>query len=76
MGDYILWNWSCDCYVIFQRNHYFSFMSLGIRRMHDIGRSGWWFGFLFIGSVFFFPVSLFLLYLCSKPLLHPHPVYL
>ncbi|WP_370635094.1 DUF805 domain-containing protein [Pantoea sp. DY-15] len=51
-------------------------MSLGIRRMHDIGRSGWWFGFLFIGSVFFFPVSLFLLYLCSKPLLHPHPVYL
>lgn len=54
----------------------FPFMSLGIRRMHDIGRSGWWFGFLFIGSVFLFPVSLFLLYLCSKPSLHPHPVYL
>ncbi|WP_312183725.1 DUF805 domain-containing protein [Pantoea sp. CTOTU46764] len=32
----------------------FPFMSLGIRRMHDIGRSGWWFGFLFIGSVFYF----------------------
>lgn len=29
------------------------FTAVGIRRMHDINRSGWWFGSVFIASVVF-----------------------
>lgn len=38
----------------------FPFVSLGIRRMHDIGRSGWWFFSLLIASILFFPVAIVL----------------
>ena len=33
-------------------------MSLGIRRMHDIGRSGWWFSSLLVGNIFIIPAFL------------------
>lgn len=33
-------------------------MSLGVRRMHDIGRSGWWFSSLLISNIFIIPVFL------------------
>ncbi|WP_293793355.1 DUF805 domain-containing protein [uncultured Pantoea sp.] len=33
-------------------------MSLGVRRMHDIGRSGWWFSSLLLSNIFIIPVFL------------------
>ncbi|ECU9384865.1 TPA: DUF805 domain-containing protein [Salmonella enterica subsp. diarizonae serovar 61:l,v:z35] len=35
---------------------FFPILSLGIRRMHDIGRSGWWFGGFPLFGVFGMPV--------------------
>ncbi|WP_409455812.1 DUF805 domain-containing protein [Pantoea sp. CTOTU46764] len=35
-------------------------MSLGVRRMHDIGRSGWWFSSLLLSNIFIIPHSLVL----------------
>lgn len=33
-------------------------MSQGVRRMHDIGRSGWWFSSLLLSNIFIIPVLL------------------
>ncbi|MGK3134816.1 DUF805 domain-containing protein [Pantoea trifolii] len=33
-------------------------MSLGVRRMHDIGRSGWWFSSLLLSNIFIIPAFL------------------
>ncbi|MDY0929060.1 DUF805 domain-containing protein [Enterobacter sp. CFBP8995] len=33
-------------------------MSLGVRRVHDIGRSGWWFSSLLLSNIFIIPVFL------------------
>lgn len=35
-------------------------ISLGVRRMHDIGRSGWWFSNLLLSNVFIFILPAFL----------------
>lgn len=34
------------------------FISLGIRRMHDAGRSGWWFGGALLGNLLVLPLLL------------------
>ncbi|HCR1139863.1 TPA: DUF805 domain-containing protein [Klebsiella aerogenes] len=36
----------------------FPVMSLGIRRMHDIGKSGWWFGGAILFNLFLLPLVL------------------
>lgn len=33
-------------------------ISLGVRRMHDIGRSGWWFSSLLLSNIFIIPAFL------------------
>ena len=40
-------------------------ISLGIRRMHDIGRSGWWFSNLLLSNIFIFILPAFIISLFS-----------
>lgn len=40
----------------------FPFLALGVRRMHDTGKSGWWFGGLMLLEIFILPMSAVLMY--------------
>ena len=42
------------------------FVSGSIRRLHDLGKSGWWFLLIFISMIFFLLFPLVLLYLIFK----------
>jgi len=37
-------------------------LSLGVRRMHDIGKSGWWFGGVLLANIIVIPVILTAIY--------------
>jgi len=40
----------------------FPFLAIGVRRMHDTGKSGWWFGGLMLLGIFILPMSGALVY--------------
>ncbi|EKM5740974.1 DUF805 domain-containing protein [Enterobacter kobei] len=40
----------------------FPFLALGVRRMHDTGKSGWWFGSLMLLEIFILPMLAVLMY--------------
>ncbi|EBP3476587.1 DUF805 domain-containing protein [Salmonella enterica subsp. arizonae] len=40
----------------------FPFLALGVRRMHDTGKSGWWFGGLMLLEIFILPMLAVLMY--------------
>ncbi len=50
---------------------FFPVLALGVRRMHDIGKSGWWFGGFLLFNVFGMPVFLIMVTRATDKWLSP-----